>query len=205
MRITLLCLSIVALLTVCASARAQQSAKIPRVGYLGGGSSRSLILDSFRLGLRELGYVDGQNIVIEGRPYNGDPQLEKSAAELVQLDVNAIVAQGTESVRAAMKVTNTIPIVIIVPNAAHNFVASLERPGGNVTGVRGLTAELGGKWLELLKETIQSVKRVTVFWNRAAEDKLPIWKSVELAARSLKLELDWLEVGGEVGVGLPVG
>jgi len=160
-------------------------------------------LDSFRLGLRELGYVDGQNIVIEDRPYNGDPQLEKSAAELVQLDVSAIVAQGTESVRTAMKVTNTIPIVIIVPNAAHNFVASLERPGGNVTGVGGLTADLGGKWLELLKETIPSVKRVAGFWNRAAEDKLPIWKSVELAARSLKIELDWLEVGGRWAWGYP--
>jgi putative ABC transport system substrate-binding protein len=102
-----------------------------------------------------------------------------------------------------MKVTNTIPIVIIVPIAAHNFVASLERPGGNVTGVRGLTADSGGKWLELLKETIPSVKRVAGFWNRAAEDKLPIWKSVELAARSLKIELDWLEVGGRWAWGYP--
>lgn len=192
----LLLFLIVAVLALAASpAGAQQPAKVPRVGYFGGGNPRSPVFDSFRQGLRELSYVDGQNIVIEHRPYNGDPQLYNSASELVRLNVDAIVAQGGESVLAAMKATKTIPIVIIIPNAAP-FVASLERPGGNVTGVSGLTAELGGKWLELLKETVPSMKRIAGFWNQRAENKLPIWKSVELAARSLGVELEWLEVRG---------
>lgn len=197
MRTSLLFLLVVALLAVGDTrAKAEQSAKVRRIGYLGGGA-RSPVFESFRQGLREIGYVEGQNIVIERRPYYDDPKLDNSATELVQLNVDAIVAQGGAPVRAAMRATKTIPIIMfVVGNPVQiDFVASLERPGGNVAGVSGLTTELGGKWLELIKETIPSAKRVAVFWNRLAEQRFPIWKSVDSAARSLGVDLRWLEAG----------
>jgi putative ABC transport system substrate-binding protein len=110
--------------------------------------------------------------------------------------MDVIVAQSA-AIRAAMSATTTIPIVTIFPGdpVLNGFVASLERPGRNVTGVSGLTAELGGKWLELIKETIPSAKQVAVFWNTQAEGSFPVWKSVEFAARSLGVKIQWLEVG----------
>ena len=171
-------------------ATAQQPAKVRRIGYLGDGNPRSPVFESFRQSLRELGYVDGQNIVIEYRPYYDNPQLDNFAADLASLNVDAIVAQGAEPVRAAMRATKTIPIVKFVARDA-----SLEGTGGNVAGVSGLTTQLGGKWLELIKETIPSAKRVAVFWNRFAERRIPLWQSVDSAARSLGVDLRWLEAG----------
>jgi len=118
----------------------------------------------------------------------------------VRLKTDVIVAQPA-AIRAAMSATTTIPIVMTFPGdpVLNGFVVSLERPGGNVTGVSGLSLGLGGKWLELIKETIPSAKRVAVFWNRPAEDSFPMWKSVEFAARSLGVDLRWEEVGAGAG------
>jgi ABC-type uncharacterized transport system substrate-binding protein len=205
MRTRLLFLLIFAVLALAEPpAGAQEPAKIPRVGYLNLSTLKhsSIFSDSprrsiepFRHGLRELGYVDGQNIILETR-FGNESQLHDLAVDLVQLKVDVIVAQGAGPLRAAMKATNTIPIVMtfVGDAAGEGFVASLERPGGNVTGVSGLKTELGGKWLELLKETIPTVKRVAVLWNQRSEFKFPTWKSVDQAARSLGVELQWLEV-----------
>jgi putative ABC transport system substrate-binding protein len=192
-----LCLSLALSLAAVYTAKAQQPPKVPRVGYIGGGDLGSPIFDSFRQGLRDLGYVNGQSIVIERRPYYGDAQLDHSAAELVSLNVDAIVAQGGQPGRAVMRATKTIPIVMFVARDPPmiDFLASLERPSGNVSGVSGLTTEMGGKLLELIKETIPSAKRVAVFWNRLAEQRFPIWKSVDSAAHSLGIDLRWLEAG----------
>lgn len=180
-------------------AGAQQAQKVPRIGFLGGANPRGApILQSFRQGLRELGYVEGQNIILEWLRSNDTSQFYNFAADLVRLQVDVIVAQNLEPTRAAMKATKTIPIVMTFPGdpVLLGFVASLERPGGNVTGVSGLTAELGGKWLELVKETIPSARRVAVLWNQSAEYHFPTWKSMELAARSLKIDVEWVEVRG---------
>ena len=181
------------------SAEAQQAQKVPRIGLLGGAFPRSPILQSFQQGLRELGYVEGQNIILEPRNSHGDTsQFPNLAADLVRLRVDVIVAQNIDPTRAAMKATKTIPIVMTVPAdpVLLGLVASLERPGGNVTGVSGLTLELGGKWLELVKETIPTAKRVVVLWNRNAEEAFPTWKSLEFVARSFKIDVEWVEVRG---------
>jgi putative tryptophan/tyrosine transport system substrate-binding protein len=179
-------------------AAAQQLAKVPRIGILGTASPSSPLLQSFKQGLRELGYVEGRNIILERR-YSGDrSEYPRLAEEMVRLGVDVIVVQAASSIPAAMNATKTIPIVMtfVGDAATEGFVASLERPGGNVTGVSGLIPALGGKWLELVKETIPSARRVAVFWNRRAEEHLPTWKAVEIAARSLNVDLDWLEVRG---------
>jgi putative ABC transport system substrate-binding protein len=186
-------------------ARAQQAQKVPRIGFFWGHRPGGApILQGFRQGLRELGYVEGQNIILEPRKSDaGDtPQFHNLAADLVRLQVDVIVAQNIDATRAAMKATKTIPIVMTFPGdpVLLGFVASLERPGGNVTGVSGLTAELGGKWLELIKETIPNARRVAVLWNRKAEDTFPTWKSLELAARSLKIDVEWVEVRNRLDI-----
>src|SRR5262245_11236945 len=179
-------------------AGAEQTKKVPRIGYFDLDDPSSSLFKSFREGLHEVGYIEGQNIIIEPRfAYGNDWRLNALAAELVGLNVNAIVTQNTPALNAAMHATRTIPIVMTSPGdpVSEGIVASLERPGGNVTGVSGLVRELGGKWLELLKEAIPSAKRVIVLWNQASEDKFPIWRGVELAARSLQVDLLWRDVG----------
>jgi putative ABC transport system substrate-binding protein len=178
-------------------AEAQQATKVPRIGLLGPASPSSPILQSFKQGLRELGYVEGQNIILDGRSSKDVSEYHQGLAdEVARLGVDVIVAFAATPTFAAMKATKTIPIVMTFPGdaASEGFVASLERPGGNVTGVSGLVAELGGKWLELLKEAIPSVRRVAVLWNPRSEDRFPTWKGVELAARSLQVDLTWMEV-----------
>jgi len=189
----------VVLISAQGIAGAEQPAKVPRIGYLGVNDPSSSLFESFRQGLRELGYLEGQNIIIEPR-ISEESQFRDLAADLVRLKTDVIVAQPA-AIRAAMSVTTTIPIVMTFPGdpVLNGFVASLERPGGNVTGVGGVSLELGGKWLELIKETIPSTKRVVVFWNRQAEVSFPVWKSVEVAARSLGVKIQWLEVGRELG------
>jgi ABC-type uncharacterized transport system substrate-binding protein len=176
-------------------AGAEQAAKVPRIGYLGVNDSSSPLFESFRQGLRELGYLEGQNIIIEPR-IGEESQFRDLAADLVRLKMDVIVAQPA-AIPVAMSVTTTIPIVMTFPGdpVLNGFVASLERPGGNVTGVSGLSLGLGGKWLELIKETIPTAKRVAVFWNRRAEEKFPVSKTVDSVARSLGVNLQWSEVG----------
>jgi putative ABC transport system substrate-binding protein len=207
MRTTILSVLIVAVLSLAAgSARAQQqTAKVPRIGILGLAYPSSPFLQSFRQGLRELGYIEGQNIILETRSSRGDDgrldeRLNDLAAEMVRLQVDVIVAQSTLATYAAMSATKTIPIVMASTGdpVASGMVASLERPRGNVTGVSGLPTGLGGKMLELLKDTVPGVSRVAVLWNEGPEKIAPAWKAmrkgVEVAARSLGVELQALEV-----------
>jgi len=195
-------------------AQAQQAAKVPQIGYLNTHIRRSTsspsdwprgLREPFLEGLLELGYVEGQNIIVNPR-IGEEWQFRELAAELVRLKMDVIVAQPP-AIRAAMSATTTIPIVTTFPGdpVLNGFVASLERPGGNVTGIGGLTMELGGKWLELIKETIPSAKRVLAFWDRQAEGSFPVWKSVQSTARSLGVDVRWEEVGrrSQIALGSP--
>jgi putative ABC transport system substrate-binding protein len=149
-------------------AEAQQPKKIPRVGFLiaSSASSQTQRLEAFKRGLRELGYVDGQNIVIEIRSGEGRPErLPVVTAELVRLNVDVIVSGGPTSTRAAKQATKTIPIIMTLESdpVGDGLVASLARPGGNITGLSTLGPELSGKRLEILKEIVPKLSRVAVF------------------------------------------
>jgi putative tryptophan/tyrosine transport system substrate-binding protein len=177
-------------------AGAQQSAKVPRIGYLGVNDPSSFLFKSFRQGLRELGYVEGRNIIIEPRfAFRNDWRLAGLAAELVRLNVDVIVVQGSPELNVVRHATKTIPIAMayLGDPVAAGIVASRERPGGNVTGVSGMATELGGKWLELLKETVSSITRVAVLWSQGFEAE-PTMKGMEVTARSLGVELESAEV-----------
>jgi putative tryptophan/tyrosine transport system substrate-binding protein len=156
------------LLVLSVPAQAQQAEKIPRIGILEyrGPSDREQVWEAFRQSLRELGYVEGKNIAIESRFAEGkEDRLRELAAELVRLKVDIIVAAA--SAAAAKDATKTIPIVFVAAAdpVASGIVASLARPGGNVTGMTNLTSELGGKRLELLKEAVSKVARVAVLYD----------------------------------------
>jgi ABC-type uncharacterized transport system substrate-binding protein len=177
-------------------AGAQQTTKVPRIGYLGLNDPSSFLFKSFRQGLREVGYVEGQNIIIEPRfAFGNDWRLAGLAAELVRLNVDVIVVQGSPELSIVMHATKTIPIVMayLGDPVAVGIVASRERPGGNVTGVSGMATELGGKWLELLKETVPAITRVAVLWSRGFE-KEPTMQGMEVTARSLGVELQSAQV-----------
>src|SRR6266545_4991554 len=144
---------------LCSSAQAQQPTKIPRIGFLSASSPAALSsrIEAFRQGLRELGYVEGKNIVIEWRSAEGKlDRLPALAAELVRLKVDIIVTAGPSLTHAAKEATSTIPIVMTFdPDpVGSGFVASLARPGGNITGLSTLSPEISGKQLELLKEIV---------------------------------------------------
>jgi putative ABC transport system substrate-binding protein len=165
-KITILALCVM-LLALRHSASAQQSAKIPRIGYLTG-SSVSVITDrteAFRRGLRELGYSEGKNIVIEWKSAEGKvDRLPALAAELVRMKVDIIVTTGASPTRAAKEATKTIPIVMAqdIDPVGSGFVASLARPGGNITGLSSLSVDISGKRLELLKEIVSRLSRVAI-------------------------------------------
>jgi putative ABC transport system substrate-binding protein len=186
----------VVLLALGVIAEAQQPENVPRIGYLGGsGTSR---IDAFRQGLRELGYVEGKNIVIESRLFTEGKtdRLAALAAELVRFKVDVIVTSGSNPTRAAKEATATIPIVMAQdPDPVGNgFVASLARPGGNITGLSNLGPELSGKRLELLKEVIPRLTRVAVFGTSTFPGNAQILKETELAATALKVQLQYLDV-----------
>ncbi len=154
-----------------AMAHAQQPAKIPRIGYVsetGDPFTSSPNFEAFRQGLRELGHVEGENIVIEFRSAEAKPDcIPGLVAELVQLKVDVIVSQPTSGIRAAKQATKTVPIVMVTVQdpVATGLIDSLERPGGNITGLVRLTVELSGKRLALLKEMIPGVSRIGVLWD----------------------------------------
>jgi putative tryptophan/tyrosine transport system substrate-binding protein len=184
---------------LCAFAEAQQSAKIPRIGYLVGASLSgvSARIEAFRQGLRELGYVEGKNIVIEYRYAEGKlDRLPPLVAELVRLKVDVIVANGPPSTRAAKEATVTIPIVMAQDSdpVGSGFVASLARPGGNVTGLTLLSRELGGKRLELLKEAVPKLARVAVLYEANRAQLLEMKEVLPVAARALRLTIQPWEV-----------
>jgi putative ABC transport system substrate-binding protein len=179
---------------------AQQPKKVPTIGWLEHTSPNPEALrlsDLFRKGLRDLGYVDGKSIAIEYRYAEGKTErLPELAAELVRLKVDCIVTSGGQPIEAAQRATKTIPIVMAVSGdpVAQGFVASLARPGGNITGLSILSPELSGKRLELLKEVVPGLSRVAVLGYAKAHG--PAWKEIEAAARSLRLKLQPLEVRG---------
>jgi putative tryptophan/tyrosine transport system substrate-binding protein len=185
----------VVLLAVAVIADAQQAEKVFRIGYLGNSGSGSP--QAFRQGLRDLGYVEGRNVVIEFRTRRGKSGWSELADELVGLKVDVIVAGGAGAVTAAKNASATTPIVMEQVNdpIALGLVASLAQPGGNITGISNLSPELSGKRLELLKEVIPKVHRVAVLALSTGAMQTSI-KETEAAAKSLRLQLQLLEVKG---------
>jgi putative ABC transport system substrate-binding protein len=178
----------------CLPVWAQQSAKMPRIGYLYGASlsAESARVPAFRQGLRELGYVEGKNIIIEYRYAEGKfDRLPALAAELVRLKVDIIVTAGPIPTRAAKEATITIPIVMAQDSdpVANGFVASLARPGGNITGLSSFRPELSGKQLELLKEIFPKLSRVAVFGTSTYPGNAQALKEIELAAKAFGVQL----------------
>ncbi len=192
--------AIIVAFTVCgARAEAQQPTKIPRIAYLTGVSLSAVAarIEAFRQGLRELGYVEGKNIVIEWRSAEGKlDRLPALAAELVRLKVDVIVTAGPVLTRAAKEATSTVPIVMTLdPDpVGSGFVASLARPGGNITGLSILSPELSGKQLELLKETVTKLSRVAVLGNSTSPGNAQVLREMELAAGALGVKLQYLDV-----------
>jgi putative ABC transport system substrate-binding protein len=186
---------------LCFSAQAQQSTKVPRIGILPPGpiSERLHLWEAFRQGLRELGYVEGQNITLIFPSTEVKPErLPHLAAELVSLKVDVIVAPTTAAAQAAMNATRTIPIVmpVTVDPVRTGLIASLARPGGNITGLSTLSPELSGKRLELLKEVVPVVSRIAVLSNPSSPNFLPEMRETENTARALGVQLQRLEVRG---------
>jgi putative tryptophan/tyrosine transport system substrate-binding protein len=208
MRKNVICLALCAmLLALCASASAQQPKKVSRIGYLVSSdpATESTRSEAIRLALRELGYIEGQNIVIEYRYAEGKRDwAPKLAAELVRLRVDIIVvAGGTAWVRAAKNATTTIPIVMGGTGGdpvEEGLVESLARPGGNVTGVTNLATELNGKQLELLKEAVPKIARVAVLYNPVTPGIVLDLKEVQTAARALGVTIQPWEVRPADGV-----
>jgi putative ABC transport system substrate-binding protein len=183
------------------AAWAQPAARIPRIGYLAPSLSpeASRLIGAFRQGLRELGYVEGQNISLEFRSAEGSAdRFPALAAELVALKVDVIVAGATLAVLPAKQATGTIPIVFPIHTdpVGAGLVASLARPGGNVTGLSFSSEDLTGKRMELLKETIPGVTRIAVLWKSPNAAALVQLKAAEVAARALAVSLQILEVRG---------
>jgi putative ABC transport system substrate-binding protein len=188
------------LFALCLSAEAQQPTKIPLLGRLGADSPSSADAarrEAFRQALRELGYVEGENIVIEYRYAEGKfDRLPDLATELVRLKVDVILSTGPTATRAAKGVTTTIPIVMAqdIDPVATGVVASLARPGGNITGLAALTPELSGKRLELLKEVVSKLSRVAVLGTSTLPGYAQVFKETELTAGTLGVKLQFLDV-----------
>jgi putative ABC transport system substrate-binding protein len=179
------------LFALCVSAEAQQTKKVPRIGVLSPGSSGpSPLLDAFRQGLRELGYVEGQNVVLEYRYAEAkDERLPDLAAELVHLKVDAIFTINASASRAAKNVTKTIPIVFTWVADPLELVASIAHPGGNVTGLTTIAWDLSGKRLELLKEALPGISRVGVLWNSANPTATRVFREMEEAGPRLGVRI----------------
>jgi putative tryptophan/tyrosine transport system substrate-binding protein len=188
-------LSILTLLAVAVVSEAQQPKEVFRIGYLSSQDPayESARAEAFRQGLRDLGYIDGKTITVEYRYAEGKlERLPELAAELVRLKVDVILLGGTDSIRAAKEATRTIPLV--VGNAGDlvgtGLVASLAKPGGNITGSTTISPDLSGKRLELLKEVVPNVSRVAVIWNRqvggTTEEQV---KETESAGRQFRLKI----------------
>ena len=189
------------LFALCFSVQAQQPGKIARVGFLLPYSpAPDARVEAFRQGLRELGYVEGQNVTIEYRWADGKfEQLPELAADLVRLKVDVIVTAVTQASLAARQATGAIPIVMVGVSdpVGSGLVASLARPGANITGTSSMTAEVVGKQLELLKETVPRISQVAALWNPAN----PVFQAIqrketEVAARALGVQLRILEARG---------
>jgi len=199
--------AIVVALTVCgARAEAQQPTKIPRIGLLNATapSAVSARTEAFRQGLRDLGYVEGKNIVIEYRHAEGKlDRLPALAAELVRLNMDVILTAGPGDTSAAKEATSTIPIVMALDDdpVRNGFVASLARPGGNITGLSTLAPEISGKQLELLKEIVPRFSRVAVLGTSTRPGNVQALREVELAAAAFKVQPQYLDVQASKDIG----
>jgi putative ABC transport system substrate-binding protein len=186
------------LLVIVSIGEAQQPAgKVPQIGFLTTGSqvTDAPRIEAFRQGLRELGYVEGKNINIEYQyAEGGSERLPQLAEELVRRKVDVIVAPGTPAVRAAKQATTTIPIIFpgVADPVAFGFVASLARPGGNITGLTNYFPELSGKRVELFKEAFPRITRVAVL--RDPRQPPDSFKETQIAGQSLALKLQSLEI-----------
>jgi len=199
-RKAVICLLTTALLSTAPLVEAQQPKKVPRIGYLSArpAEMEKILLPAFVQALRELGYAEGKNIVIEQRyaAAGQSERLRELAAELVRLKVDVIVASGSQSV--AKEATTTIPIVF-VPSAdpvGEGLVQSLAHPGGNLTGLSDFHGDLVGKRLELIKETVPSAARIAFLWNSASTAGPPQLKQLQTAAPALGVTLLSFEVKG---------
>jgi putative tryptophan/tyrosine transport system substrate-binding protein len=176
----------------------QQPAKVHRIGYLSPGV-RQPYMEGLRQGLQELGYTDGGNLAIDWRLADGDSnRLAAFAADLVRSEVDVTVAFGDLAIRALKNATSTVPIVMVNSRdpVSSGFVASLARPGGNVTGLSTMRAPLAGKRLELLKDTAPAASRVALLWNRSVADLSTEYRETEEAAQSLRVQLQSFGVEG---------
>ena len=201
MRLRALALIMPLVAVLCAAplaAEAQPPAKVHRIGWLMlGAAAPSPFRDAFLQELRRLGYVEGQNLVLEAKYGNGKQErLAALATELVQLPVDVIVALATPSALAAKQATKTVPIVIVLVTdpAARGLVTSLARPGGNVTGMTYLGREVFTKGIELLKEAVHRLSRVAVFINPSDPAQVAIYDEVEAAAKTLRVRFQRIGV-----------
>jgi putative ABC transport system substrate-binding protein len=196
MRKDIFCVALSAVLfALSLPAQAQQPGKMPRIGYAASGgdiNNPGFIVEAFRRGLRDLGYIEGKNIVVEYRYPGADPRDLGFITELIQLKVDVLVSSSAAAIRAAKQTTKTIPIVMMASfdPVETGIVDSLARPGGNITGVARLTHELSGKRLELFKEAVPRISRVGVFADRESVSL----REYERAARTLNLSFESLEV-----------
>jgi putative ABC transport system substrate-binding protein len=184
---------------LCIPAEAQQAKNLHRIGFLSGPSLSSIKprMEAFRQSLRDLNYIEGQNISIEWRSADGvDERLPKLAAELVQLKVDVIITRATPATQAAKDATKTIPIVMtnVSDPVGSGLVASLSHPGGNVTGVTNVLSDLGGKQLELLKEVSPKVSHIAILWDPANASNVPWLEEMKVAAGVLRITLQPLKV-----------
>jgi len=195
-----LCIPLTLAFLVAALASAAQSlGKVFRIGYLATNAAGTRAWNALLDGLRELGYTEGRNLVFEYRFSDGNAErFPALAAELVQLQVDCILTSTTPATLAAKHATHTIPIVLAVSNdpVEAGLVASLARPGGNITGLSNRTAELNSKRLELLKEIVPSMTRVAVFWNAANPANAVAWRETQAVAGALGLRLHAQDVRG---------
>jgi putative tryptophan/tyrosine transport system substrate-binding protein len=187
------------LFALCSSVEPQQPKKVPRIVYLAASPAAANAgrLAAFRQGLREIGYVEGENILIEDRYAEGKfDRLPALAAELVRLKVDVIITAGPPVTRAVKEATATIPVVMAQDGdpVGNGFVASLARPGGNITGMSQLAPEISGKQLELLKEIIPKIARVAVFGSWTQPGNAEALRQVKAAAQELGLQLQQLEI-----------
>jgi len=194
-------LVVAVLLAVGVIADAQQPKKLPRIGFLSAASSSAISarVEAFRQGLRELGYVEGKNIFIEWRFAEGkSDRLASLAAELVRLKVDVIVAEAPTSTRSAKQATVTIPIVMMFDDdpVGSGFVASLARPGGNITGLSTLSPEISGKQLEILKEIVPKLSRVGVLGDVTRPGIPQELREINVAADAFRVQVQYLEVRG---------
>ncbi len=192
------------LLAAPRAVRAQQAGKVYRIGILETipAARNAANLDALRKGLRDLGYVEGRNLVIEYRSADGRAErFPDLAAELVRLKVDLIVTRGTPAARAAKKATETIPTVMATMGDPHAIVASFAHPGGNITGVTTFSTELTAKRIELLKELVPRLSRVALLHNMGNPAAPPEWEETKTAARSLGLKAELLDVRSEGDLG----